>query len=871
MKLSVEVYIKKNTKVYAGIVTTDNSTPFLTVTDSTASYTTDQYIGHYIKITSGENIGLLSYIASNTNTVLTLQTAIEVNNTDTYEIYRSDYQRLDLFKDEKISITSQISNSNDIGKLYTDYTQSFSIPASKNNNQILSHWYESSIDEGFDHRMRYDAYIEVNTQRFKNGTIQLEKADKKNGFIESYSITFYGNLTQLKDVIKDDKLNTLDYSVYNHTYDSANVRGRITNATTTGDIKYPLIGNAKKYYYQDATHASDDITTLAGAVRWNDLYPAIKLSNIFLKIQSKYGLTFTGSFFSLDQWRKLYLYLKPSLSMSEQTQRIPLNFTTITSSPFTEMNLTTDVLRTKWDWVAANAVGDIYNKIEITIVPAGGFGAIPYSVFIYKDGDLYNSYTGLTGTRTVRGETVRRSEDPNSHNYTFRFSSDFTMNFAPTVKLTRHYNYIVAGNFLTYLTVGIATNTSMTTIGNIDIVNYVPDIKINDFLTGIIKAFNLMIIPRGNNTFEFAPLELYYNAGKTLDLTEYVYSQDLSVEKPKLYKSINFTYEESPNILNNAFRGLYAHNYGDLIYKSERITESATYDIKLPFENVLFEVPTQGKLFQTATLVDKDLKPYIPKPMLIYCNGLVTPLTGSDRIYLTNSTGAATQITNYNRFSNEYDSLPSDTSHSHLMTMNFGNEQSSWLNELAPQGLYFRNYRNYVNNLYNIKTRILKVKALLPPSLLGSTVTNGNGIANGIALNDRLVIRNKRYIINSFTTDLTTGEANFELITDYRGIDAASSVGYRFANLPNIQTDKETIDIDLVVYLNDYDYFNVKGPAALSFLSYSAILNNTQDVEFTITVAYNATGVDRVDVVGLEYYRDGALTNEYIIVTQTAI
>jgi hypothetical protein len=37
-----------------------------------------------------------------------------------------------------------------------------------------------------------------------------------------------------------------------------------------------------------------------------------------------------------------------------------------------------------------------------------------------------------------------------------------------------------------------------------------------------------------------------------------------------------------------------------------------------------------------------------------------------------------------------------------------------------------------------------------------------------LRLNDRIVIRDKRYIINSFTTDLDTFESKFELIQDFR-------------------------------------------------------------------------------------------------------
>jgi len=872
MKLSVEVYIKKNTLVIAGKATANNPSPFLGISTN-LTMTTNQYVGHYIKVTSGDSTGLIAWITANDATKIDLETAIPILNGDDFEIYRSDYQRLDLFKDEKISITSQIGNANDIGKLYTDYTQSFTIPASKNNNQILSHWYESSVDNGFDHRMRYDAFIEVNTHRFKDGTIQLEKADKKDGFIESYSVTFYGNLVQLKDIIKDEKLQSLDFSSLNHTYNSTEVRDKISTVGSANGVKYPLIGNANKYEYQ--TGSLTDITTSAGAIKWNELFPAIKVSDIFARIQAKYGITFTGSFFNLDQWTKLYLYLKPSLAMFYLSEPLDLDWVTKVTPIFGELNVTNNILTTNWNYPLTVPTGQSvdyrYIRIFITITPEPAYANTIYVLYTYKDGILFSSIVNGVGTQSFLIDTLNQSLDNNQYKYTWKIRTTASFQFKSTLDYQRGYidtNAGTGGNPFVEVMKQATTNV-LTTSSNIQISNYMPDIKIIDFITGIIKAFNLMIIPKANNTYEFIPLEMYYNAGKILDITEYTYEDEMSINKPKLFKSINFKYEESKNVLNEAYRGLYQQDYGDLIYNSNRITESSTYDIKLPFENVLFEVPTQGKLFQTATIVDKDLKPYIPKPMLIYCNGLVTPLTGSDRIYMTNSVGAATQITNYNRFSNEYDSLPTDVTHSQLMTMNFGNEQSSWLNLLAPQGLYYRHYKTYIDNLYNIKTRIIKVKALLPPSLLGSTVTNGAGIPLGIALNDRLVIRNKRYLINSFTTDLTTGETDLELLTDYRGVNAASTVGYRFASIDTIQTDKKALTLDLEIYLNDYDYFEVKAKTA--FITCTLSGNNKNDILLPVTITENTTGVDRSGTIQLVYYRGTTQKDEYIIVTQTGI
>jgi len=224
-------------------------------------------------------------------------------------------------------------------------------------------------------------------------------------------------------------------------------------------------------------------------------------------------------------------------------------------------------------------------------------------------------------------------------------------------------------------------------------------------------------------------------------------------------------------------------------------------------------------------------------------------------------------MTNYQRFSNEYDSMPTDATHSQLMTMNFGNEQSSWLNQLAPQGLYYRHYKNYIDNLYNIKTRVVKVKALFPTSLLASNVTDGYGKKLGIALNDRLIIRNKRYIINNFTTDLTTGEVNLELITDYRGVNAASTVGYRYANYSEIQTDKAPLNVDVIIYLNDYDSFGIKG--AENYLIYTVASDLKEDYVLNFDIPSNGGGLDRYDKIGIEYFKNGvSQVTEYIIVLQ---
>ena len=90
-------------------------------------------------------------------------------------------QRLELFNDEKIQVNSTLKSVNDISKTFTDFSQSFSVPASVKNNQIFQHFYNSDLllKDGvqIDPNLRRPGSIEINLTPFRTGKIQLEKAN----------------------------------------------------------------------------------------------------------------------------------------------------------------------------------------------------------------------------------------------------------------------------------------------------------------------------------------------------------------------------------------------------------------------------------------------------------------------------------------------------------------------------------------------------------------------------------------------------------------------------------------------------------------------------------------------------------------------
>ena len=126
------------------------------------------------------------------------------------QLYIQD-TRVDLFKDETVSLTDTIKNVKDIAKVFTTFTKSFTLPASSVNNKLFQHYYNFDIVDGFDARTKKSARIEINHVPFKQGKIKLEGADLKNNQVHSYRVTFFGNTVDLKDIIGEDKLNNLDF------------------------------------------------------------------------------------------------------------------------------------------------------------------------------------------------------------------------------------------------------------------------------------------------------------------------------------------------------------------------------------------------------------------------------------------------------------------------------------------------------------------------------------------------------------------------------------------------------------------------------------------------------------------------------------
>ena len=653
-------------------------------------------------------------------------------------------ERLELFQDEKITINSSIQNINDISKVFTDLTQSFTVPASPHNNRIFNHFYNSDVDARnnvvLNYNIRKTAWIEIDLTPLRKGSIQLEKANIKNGQPYSYTIVFYGQLTSLKDKFSEDKLSDLDFSDYSHEYIGTEVVDRITGATDY-DVRYPLISSERLWQYGSG---SQNIGNSSHHINFTELFPALKINRIFDAIQTKYGITIGGNIRLDKRFDNCFLYLKNKdvLNVTTSAVQVDIEFTTSQYFDYT----TNEVLMRYIEPESLGLAGTISNFngnhfVTIDVVPS-----LPTTYYV----DIY--YNGqLMGTTTESGNaTIDLGTLPNSYglsqNVSVKFRSaplSVPMTFTTTYNYVFNYSLLLNGSAYNGSINANSNNSLLTLVSLIDLSALVPEMKVADFVSGIIKEYNLTVIPESETLYKLETVDNWYALGSTYNITEFTDISSIDVERVKLYKKIAFKHLESESFMNRAFKENNLREYGSLDYQFD--TDGNDYTIDLPFENLLFSRLANNLQVGYNLTKAPDFKPYIPKPTLLFLNDIAT----CDTFYINDGT-TTSAITSYPSLGQ--DVISNTTNYS----LNFGNDISSFYNVNIPNSMFVTWYFNYLNNLFQRKNRLTYVKTKLPLYILTQ-----------LKLNDRLIIRDHRYLINEMKIDLSNGVVDFVLLNDF--------------------------------------------------------------------------------------------------------
>jgi len=649
--------------------------------------------------------------------------------------------KIDLFKDENIELNSSVANINDITKNTTDYSKTFTVPATHNNNKIFKHYYNANIDNTFDARIKHTGRIEMNGLPFKYGKWKLEKVSVKQGNPYAYTITFFGNLVSLKDKLRNYELKDLDLSAYNHTYNPDNVKTGLTSSLFSGAIVYNLFSKKQLYYRSGSeninTKTLANIAYTGGVntgVNYDLLKPSIQLIKIIEAIETDFGITFSRDFFGTSEFQNLYLWVNNSNTLVN-TNEVKINFTNTGTISSGVLDLVEDTY--------TPGRKRIYGLMQI--VPSAGYESVVYKIERKIDDNPKGYYANLVGTTETFYKIDRDSGKHSWYvtaNEEFKFTSRFTIEY-----LYESYN-------------GVASFPEQTVSGQFNISLNMPKLKLIDFLNGLFKMFKLIVVADEYDNIYIDTFNNFYAQGNVYKITKSVKTDSLEVSRGNLLNEINFLFKEPKTLLNNQFKINTGQGYGD---EATLLTDDGTPNgtplegdslvIEVPFEQFVYErLPDLNGNELTnimyAGIFDDKIEPVSPEAHIFYN---VNQSIGSKSIGFIDDLGVKTELnTTINTPSHSIDFVLPD------YNLNFGIENNEWNNVASEKTLYSNYYSRYIESIFNIKRRSFAYKAILPLRILLK-----------LKLNDVLEIKNNYYRIDNYNLNLQTREISLNLINSF--------------------------------------------------------------------------------------------------------
>ena len=664
---------------------------------------------------------------------------------------------VELFKDESVSLTQTLQNVKDISKIFTDFTKTFNVPASKENNKLFKHFYNYDV-VGYVSGVKKSAELYLNHQLFKKGKIRLEGVSLKMAKAHTYRLTFIGDTVNLKDLLGDSKLSALDnIHGMEFTYNSNNIVSymqdgldvTVNGATYNDAIIVPLITHTQRLFYNSTLPEAQsgniayDVSTVQG-VKYEQLKPALRVYTLMKAIEDKYNMKFSGDFFNKTNpnFYNLYLWLhrKEGGVLDEDKIRAKTTFCCISGSSEDRNTWTNSIASDSFFFRQPSNPDNVRLQYRIKIIT----NAQDYNVIVERDGEERERLDNVSGEQILGGiDTNHRFP---SGTYRIFFESETAAEFQLEITLNEWVKKFLGSN---NKTVQIQGNAKVETVADFNAALQLPDMKILDFVTGIFKMFNLTAYQDYDGIIQVKPLdEFYEQSNKTYDITEFLDTNASTVDALMPYRRIVFGYDGTESFFSESHKELFNVEWGTENYEDFYNTEGDTFELRLPFEHHKFErlrdADGSATDAQWGWSVDIKQETYLGKPLLFYAK----KITSGTQISVVKTSSVRVGITDYYIPSNSVDITDSQN-------INFKAEFNEYAGTVFEDTLFETYYSNYIGDTFDQKRRLSKFKAYLPLRILLN-----------LTLADRVIIFDKIYKINEITTNLATGLSDLELINE---------------------------------------------------------------------------------------------------------
>jgi len=540
--------------------------------------------------------------------------------------------QLDLFDDEEIFLSDNVTGLFDIGVLPADFTRQITVPGTKKNNAFFEHVYDISITNPylFSTNSKVPCYLYFDGIYLAQGYLQLNKVNViANKFIDSYEITIYGGLSSFARDINRFYLTDLTASLsqFNHTSSFNNISQSWNGDLFSGSIVYPFAEYGQRIQFTPE-EAFFGIDSNEGALCVQDFKPAIRIKEVWDAIFETYGYTYSGSFWTQPWLDNVYLLCNNQLkypvydSIDLETYGL-FKIAPISGSGQTNVTMSAGVdLQFPWYNVQYNPQNNIDSAGTYTLdVPSRLRGELALNFELKSTGvgnsvpvfylSVRDAVTSALVSVTTLVNFNRYMQQIFTYNATqvktqqFQLVTEFNTSQLPigTYKFYLQYaNAYTPAPFQIILNPGNSLASTYLEIKKVnqggdnlvlDIPSNMPfgttGIKQIDFITGIQKKFNLVIYPNKLKPRQFIVEEFnkWYKEGEVKDFNRYI-NLDKKIEvipaNNLAVNQLNFGDTLDGDYISQQFSKLNNREYGKSYYvDTENFFSQGKFEVKTTF------------------------------------------------------------------------------------------------------------------------------------------------------------------------------------------------------------------------------------------------------------------------------------------------
>ena len=678
---------------------------------------------------------------------------------------------LDVLEQIDIKVDMSAIEVGEIGEVFGVSSQTFSLPATKNNQNFFGYLDELSSTPATGFIQTIPCQVLNDGIAIFTGKLFIQDIITNSKGDSVYQVVVVNETVDFSIAIKNLQVQDLDFSNLDHSYTYGNITGSWNGNLFGGDVVYPMVN-----YGVDPDNATRTEIAAGGQpgkfdnsitpLTVKDFKPAIRAKVLIDKIMEATGFSYTSSFIEGSYFQDLYV-------LSTQDDKPGSSFTNPISQSFQAYQTGSQSISPSLSYNNVQFPAETFdnaNNFASNTFTAGEPGNYTfYSQLQFREtttyGTVYDDVRVLTIAIAVNGLVRQVSvlnlkwQNPTAVRTITLGPIGLNLQLGDTVTIKAKYSNVLVDDVVIetnsrFEGVGPSTVTGGTvTMGNI----FDPKTKVVDILKGFTQKFNLVVEPvvGARNLLSIEPFNTWVDLGTTVDWTSKVdRNTKFKIEHPLQTqpKVLKFQDIKDTDPVNQYNIDNFDSIYGEYVYTSESDIAAGektigTFFAPTPYKGIagapLFVIPELTKREQ-----NKANSPFKFKARLLHNLGLKdNPVQLRGKVFGT----AVLNPGNY-WFLDENSTLhlqPQYCHFSHLSAfpadflttqdLHFGNNFSPghWpyhqpeANGYTVRSAFYDYWSFYVNEIYDVDARLLTCNVIIDPTELPDLKLNSKIFIDG--------------------------------------------------------------------------------------------------------------------------------------------